>query len=171
MFEEWHFMLWRVPQPLPKWCTVTKWHSALMNLRATLSKIKRPTPNMNALCRQVLRCYRISCAVSTGIARIVCTITEMRADCLYLAGKGSAGHGWTGIQSEKISPILLGVTVCIWQMTSLLMMPLKFWGTAALCIWSRLSFFNVLQLTDIEDKLVVFTKDFCFRSFQKNKQI
>ena len=38
-------------------------------------------------------------------------------------------------------------------------------------IWSRLFFFNVLQLTDIEDKLVVFTKDFCFRSFPKNKQI
>ena len=44
---------------------------------------------MNALCRRALRCYRILCAVSTDECSVLLgwNVTEMRADCLYLAGK------------------------------------------------------------------------------------
>ena len=55
-------------------------------------KIECTSPNMNALCRWVLHCYRIPCAVSTDDCympyyRIGWNITEMRADCLYFTGK------------------------------------------------------------------------------------
>ena len=44
---------------------------------------------MNVLCHRALHCYRIPCAVSTdeGSMPFDCTITEMLADSLYLAGK------------------------------------------------------------------------------------
>ena len=67
-------------------------HSALLDLRATFRK-------SNALCRiwtlyAFERCavteYRALCLLMDAlchIAGIGCIITEMRADCLYLAGK------------------------------------------------------------------------------------
>ena len=59
-------------------------------------QIKRSTPKSNALCRRRPHYCGNLCAVSTNepmnvLFRIVeicsCTISEMRADCLYLAGK------------------------------------------------------------------------------------
>ena len=63
-----------------------------MNSCETLTKIKCTSPNVNAICSQAPRCYRISCAVSTDalcrITEIGCTTTETRADCLIWPGKG-----------------------------------------------------------------------------------
>ena len=79
--------IWKLP------IHMTKLTFDAFQLPCNLSKIKCATPNMNAVCRQVLHCYRISSATLTHecsmpYCGIDCTLTEMCADCRYLAGKG-----------------------------------------------------------------------------------
>ena len=73
-------------------------HSALLNLRAVLSKIKCTALNMSALLCRVLSCYRISWAVSTD----ECSVPYCQnwwhchwnaSDCLHFAGKGVITYG------------------------------------------------------------------------------
>ena len=80
------------PQIMPKYCTMTKSTCSYFELRATVSKLKCATPNMNA--GFVESCavtdFRALCLPMNALYRIAgmnCTITEMRADRLYLAGK------------------------------------------------------------------------------------